>query len=250
MGDLHFILRHALTGLVALLFLFAGWWFADRASLSTFLELLRSPENNQVEVGGQIATLVVFAPVIGIAVQGLHVLTLLLRGRLFTDPARAFIARSLRDQFDRFHEQTTSDPELEGHRTILKNAPDDSLFVWLYHEHASPHLIDWARRRRSYYYLGINIAAASLAGLLMGFLVPAVMELGRPGQMVVALTATVVWIGCAIWLAEKMRQDVDGMELAWVLARVNPKLWSSLRPPSRAPSEPSQIESSGLSDAS
>ena len=51
--------------------------------------------------------------------------------------------------------------------------------------------------------------------------------------MTVAVVVTVGWVGCALWLAQKMKQDVDGMELAWMLAHSDPTLWGSLRPPKR-----------------
>ncbi|HEX8072498.1 MAG TPA: hypothetical protein VF546_21300 [Pyrinomonadaceae bacterium] len=100
--------------------------------------------------------------------------------------------------------------------------PDDSLFVLLYHCTAPPHLIEWARRRRDYHYLGLNWTIASLLGMFVGLNCAWLWagELRYAGHwkafgVALLLTFWLVWMAGAFWLSLQMKQDVDSMELVW-----------------------------------
>lgn len=215
MGDTHFLLRHAMVGVVVLLAAWLGWWFVDPLPAIHFIV------RQKPEVASAVFSAVFTAPVIGITVQGLHIFGLWLFDKLFKDYARRLVADSMRGLFD----CVEADPVLKSqHWEALRAAPADSLFVWLYHRSAPNDLIEWARRRRSYYYLGINLVIAAVLGLLSGALLPALGEAEPWVQRASVLILFVLWSWGAIWAARRMLRDVDQMELLWAAARVSPPL--------------------------
>jgi hypothetical protein len=216
MGDTHFLLRHAMVGVVVLLSVWLGWWFVQPDAAIHFI-IRQKPE-----VASAVFSAVFTAPVIGITVQGMHIFGLWLFGKLFKDYARRVVADSMRDQFAGC---IGSDPFLKDHHwDELRAAPADSLFVWLYHRSAPTDLIEWARRRRSYYYLGINLVIAAVLGLLAGAFLPTALRADPWHQRGAVLILFLAWAWGAIWAARRMLRDVDQMELLWAAARVSPAL--------------------------
>ena len=206
MGDFHFVVRHALTGVVLFSFGVCGLW-------------LRDPElayKAVSAVNSQSAVALAVTPVFGILIQSIYLLLLVAAGRMFNDPARAALAQRVR-------QLTVESPNISpALRENLRRASNDSLFVWLYHENAQSHLIEWARRRRSYHYLGVNWIVAAVLGIGGGLAAPNLLSVEYAAFAVVAFLA--VWIGGALVLAIRMRRDVDGMELAWACSRLHPEI--------------------------
>lgn len=215
-GDTHFLLRHAIVGAIFLLFGWIGWWSFDAEGAGLFLD-------RQIEMGASAAlSAFVSSPVIGITIQGIHVLALSLRGGPFNDDARKLVAKEVRKSLRRCRE---GDEGLEPEQwDLLASAPDDSLFVWLYHRSAPVDLIEWARRRRSYYYLGMNLVIAAGGGFILGRLAPGIVALDHETKEFLILGTGVLWCIGAVLAALMMRKDVERMELLWAAARVHPEL--------------------------
>lgn len=217
MGDTHFPLRHAVVGAVFLLFAWIGWWWSAAEAAWTFLDK-RTQSEGLAAISG-----LVLAPLIGITIQGLHIIVVhLFRGEIFHDGGRNVIAEAMRDAFSQCRGKNPAITDQMWNR--LRKAPDDSLFVWLYHRSAPAELIEWARRRRSYYYLGINLVIASGGGLVSGrYAPPLLAEGGVPAALLIG-AAALAWFGGATWAALIMRRDVETMELLWSVARVDRRL--------------------------
>jgi hypothetical protein len=216
-GDTHFLLRHAIVGAIFLLFAWIGWWSFDADGADRFLD-------RQIALGASAAlSAFVSSPVIGITIQGVHIFILSLFGGPFNDDARKLVASEVRKSFTECLKQAA--PGLEHDQwERLKKAPDDALFVWLYHRSAPVDLIEWARRRRSYYYLGMNLVIAAAVGFGLGRLAPGIVGLGHETKEFLVIGSGVLWCVGAIWAALMMRRDVESMELLWAAARVHPGL--------------------------
>lgn len=228
MGDFHFIVRHALTGVVLLAFSLGTCWIADPKLAGKIIESLTKANN----LTAALAALTALTPVIGVIVQGIYTACLYHRsGHGFTDMARKAIAERIREQVFKNLTLKMSAEVRQQCCKILSDAemPDDSLFVWLYHVDAPPHLVEWARRRRSYHYLGMNWAIAAGLGVLTGLVVPGLVHAGRTWQIVFLVVAAMIWIAGTWWLARKMEHDVDCMEMAWAYSYLNPEFKSLLQ---------------------
>jgi hypothetical protein len=220
MGDVHFLLRHAIVGGVFLLFLWIGWWAGSPEEASAFLAL------HLDEATGPALLASAAAPVIGITIQGIHILALSAIGLRFKDRGRQLVASAIREAIDRCSEgQSAIEQSL---RVKIKRAPDDSLFVWLYHRSAPAELIEWARRRRSYYYLGVNLALGAAGGLVFGWVATRTGGAAASVKMVVVGAGALLWATGAFIAGQIMRRDVDRMELLWAAARVHPTFKSCL----------------------
>jgi hypothetical protein len=217
MGDTHFLLRHAIVGAIFLLFGWIGWWIVDSVDAWAFLY-------KQID-GGTSAALsaAVTSPIIGITIQGMRILWIhRRRGGVFTDDGRKVVAEKMREIFKTCRQGPTV-LSVEVWDTLTE-ASDDSLFVWLYHRSAPVDLIEWARRRRSYHYLGVNLVYASAGGLVAGGLAPLFDRLPPIWEGAVILIIALAWCAGAWFAAELMRRDVDRMELLWAAARVDREL--------------------------
>jgi hypothetical protein len=218
MGDVHFILRHALTGAIFLIFLAVGAYALDPLPTLAFIE-------ESLSLDGVPVALTVAVPILGITIQGAHILVLYWSGRLFTDPARMFVAKRLRDlavnyQKRRSSYQQRTKEEAKVWASIVK-APADAIFVWLYHSFANHDLIEWARTRRSYYYLGINWVAAGLIGFVGGM--AAVWAEPETDWRPFAALLGVLWAFGAVTAAFLMKRDADAMEALWAAVRADPE---------------------------
>lgn len=91
-------------------------------------------------------------------------------------------------------------------------------------------MIEWARRRRSYYYLGCNWALEFVTGTVAGVVRAYVVEYfskheSLSGQVHLGIALILlfgVWAGAAWYLAQKMKSQADNMELAWSCGRLYP----------------------------
>jgi hypothetical protein len=219
MGDVHFILRHALTGAILLIFIVVGSYAVDPVVTRALV------------VGGLdregVALALAAVPILGITIQGAHILVLNRLGRLFTDPARRFVSARLKAIARKYSERSNDD---SGIWASILRAPDDAIFVWPYHSFANHDLIEWARTRRSYYYLGINWVAAALVGFAGG---AAAVWVGQESDWrAFALFVCLFWIYGAARAAGLMKRDADTMEALWAVARADPEfraeLWNLL----------------------
>ena len=217
MGDTHFLLRHAIVGAIFLLFGWVGWWVFDPADAWVFLQ-------GQIEGGASAAlSAAISSPVIGITIQGVRILWIhSWRGAVFSDDGRKVVAEKMREIFRQCRRDDSPLPARVWEK--LAAAPDDSLFVWLYHRSAPVDLIEWARRRRSYHYLGVNLVYASVGGLIAGSLAPLFEGVPSHGEAALVLLVAFAWCVGAWAAARMMRHDVDRMELLWAAARVDPEL--------------------------
>ncbi|HEV2748794.1 MAG TPA: hypothetical protein VGW34_16040 [Allosphingosinicella sp.] len=208
MGDVHFILRHALTGGICLLFIVIGCWAVDGPGTRETLHYL-------LNLNGATAALLAAVPILGITIQGAHILALDGFGRLFTDPARKVVGAQVKDMVKpRIRDGAGADDIWK----VIFRAPDDAIFVWLYHSHANSDLIEWARTRRSYYYLGVNWVAAAAFGFFCGLVGSSIGERPRVWQ-IVAVAGVLAWLFGAFRAAQIMKRDADTMEAMWAAAR-------------------------------
>jgi hypothetical protein len=209
-GDLHFFIRHGLTGAVVVAFFLAGQVLAGQAPRHAFAvagEIVHDP------------AIILLFPVVGVAVQGCYVLFLQVTRRLFTDQARLLIGNWLVEALEEEYADSslTPPPYLEN----LKKIVHDSSFVWLYCMDVPAHLLEWARRRRSYHYLGVDWGLGALIGIVLGLItVPYRQPNGRDSTIVIIVT--LLWVVFAWYLAWLMKRDVDHMELAWAHGRRYP----------------------------
>jgi MFS family permease len=137
------------------------------------------------------------------------------------------------------HAGTAPSTSIDLRRKALRELHDrnkthpDPIFVALYHTKAPVHLIEWARRRRTYSYLGITGVIAAGLGALSGLLLVAYLDGSaiwksasdsqaavRVGDIVsfflIAVTALLLLINIYD-LSRRMKQDADQMELVWAL---------------------------------
>jgi hypothetical protein len=215
--DLHFLLRNGISGGVLAAMFALGWGLGDAASLEAFLR-----EKNLAAFTAMIGAA---TPVIGICLHGAYLTFTYLLGRQFTDAARSEVARHLRTVIV---EHVKAPDRVFG--TGIGTFASDPFFVLLYHTHAPLHLIEWARRRRSYHYLGITASTGAVIGFVLGALASGqdlAFLLSRPAGYVTALILVAVVIAC--WLSWRMLQDVNQMEALWALVHLNPALGRAIK---------------------
>jgi len=225
MGDFHFIVRHALTGVILLVFVLIGVYITDE----TLWELSLDRLSQNLKDVSSLVPLVVTAPVIGIAIQGVYVAYLHVRRAAFTDPARRQVADRIKTMPTELKKFGMTDQVASMYDESFASAPIDPLFVWLYHTEAEAHLIEWARRRRSYHYLGVSWAIAAILGLVIGALMSLIFHLNSHQTLnryyVIAflIIFSAAWTSGTLWMAKVMKRDVDVMELTWSCASLYPK---------------------------
>jgi hypothetical protein len=269
-GDLHFVIRHGLTGFAFLLFLAFGiWnvelWFREGCDISFYIvkqsERSGAPAAEQSDDPAEMSTPALRAPnctsrsitygtkdsqflvlaiatLIGITLQGIQISWMYRRRQLFTDPARQNISERVQQVIDGNVENLIGD-DLKHAReylnTIARSDPD-ALYVWVYHYTKDNELlIEWARRRRSYHYLGRHLSVAFMLGTLIGacigvvsnfpprFNYPALehvyLQLGVQASL---LLLCIGWARAAWYLATPTKKDADFMEFAWSLGCLYP----------------------------
>jgi hypothetical protein len=250
MSDLHFVLRHAITGIVLLGFIIVGIWIITPDEVLKAIKIISEmPPQSAAAISTAVITGIITVPIIGIAVQGIHIFAIVLKNKIlfgkhaagaFSDPARNLVAVHVRSKFRKISSeyQYMKEHDLK-HNAIpsfdnlvinhlfsannFENISDDAIFVWMYHMDAPAHMIDWARRRRSYYYLGINIAISSILGLIIGALIPQANKVSLMGYYTLCLFIFAFWIFGAWFLSMHMKRDADTMELVWAFGRLFPE---------------------------
>ena len=218
--DLHFLLRNGISGGVFVFLFLTGIWIADRTLFLAYMATLQNYQSLS-------AALLASTPVIGVCLQGLYLIALYGVGWLFADDAREWVSGEVR----RFVAQQGSWPP--AYRRPLDAYYDDPIFVAFYHTHAPVHLVEWARRRRSYHYLGWTLSLGAVLGLGAGLVWS-----GRPGPELAAalleppvplfLAGLALVIAAALFLATRMLRDVDQMEAIWAMAYLDRKVGKPL----------------------
>jgi hypothetical protein len=251
MGDFHFVVRHTLTGFVLIAFFISGaWMFHPESTEQLAWFALRNATGMQPLLA--IAGAVLFtSPVLGVSLQAVYVFFLYASGRAFSDTAREELAGTLRERITQNEVPEILDSDRQKAAAELVLLRSDAIFVWLYHSEATPHLIEWARRRRSYHYLGVNWAVAAVLGLMVATVYPVFFDVqlthapvapgsspvtpSREALLVVLSFTASLWITGSLWLAIRMREDADAMERTWVFAWLHPTLTPSLRHAHKSP---------------
>ncbi len=247
-SDLHFIIRHGLTGFMFIAFvLFGIWnvelWFHNGCSLMALLRLEPlagcAVSIITLKLGEASWLVLILCVIIGITLQGGQMLLWYRRKRFFTDPARLAVARQVVSSMASY---ATEKPGLDRsslYQEILEAAArdfPDSLYVWVYHSQANTQLIEWARRRRSYHYLGLHFATSFLFGVPIGLFIGMIRNYPLnlyypvgPGELfiqaliqVILFLVVVAWVAAAFYLSGPMKTEADYMELAWSLGQLHP----------------------------
>ena len=165
-------------------------------------------------------------PMIGITIQGAYywAYSIIAGTEWFGDDARKLVAQTVRRAISECESAAHSgDVPIDWKK--LRQCPDDAFFVWLYHDRAMPQMIEWARRRRSYYYLGCNWALAAGAGIAAGWLIGFIQE-NSQFEIPALIFFGSIWAAGAIWAAERMRRDADAMEAIWAASQIDPEFRS------------------------
>jgi hypothetical protein len=289
-GDLHFIIRHGLTGLVFLFFVVFGvwnWeiWFRNGCDIASYIMPQFSQAMGVPIPGARVLTnqvsstqaitshcttnkivyslkdigvlVLAFSPIIGISLQGAQIFRKYIRKELFTDDARTRISEMIIDRLTselssanikNMYSRNRSSNEIEKYGIRLseiKNENPDALYVWVYHTDANDRLIEWARRRRSYHYLGLHFFTAFFAGNFLGILIGFVINYnnilvnGIPNsinsipkaylnfQIFIQILLNLfflAWGAAAYYLSKPMKTDADNMELAWSFGFIYPDI--------------------------
>ncbi|HEX8236826.1 MAG TPA: hypothetical protein VF600_12790 [Abditibacteriaceae bacterium] len=222
MGDFHFIVRHALTGIVLLGFSLCGLWMIDPNLALTAFKFVFATKD--VSFGSALLA----TPVLGVIVQGVYTAFLYRFGDAFTDSARIQIGERIKNEVLARPITGMKEDVRQAYCDAFTSMPDDSPFVWLYHSEAPPHMVEWARRRRSYHYLGMNWAIAAALGLAVGVFLPLLLDAPYWLQRGLVAVFAIAWIMGTSWLAKKMKQDVDCMELVWACSHLYPEFKSRI----------------------
>jgi hypothetical protein len=247
-SDLHFIIRHGLTGLMFLFFFVFGVWNVEvwtRAGcdVAHSLALDLQPHCSVVKLYAGLAAsdwlVLAVSVVIGITLQGVHMALKFRNHAFFTDPARTALAQRVTDVISRNDLNDLQGAGLEFYRqrlgAIARDNPD-ALYVWVYHSDADDKLVEWARRRRSYHYLGVHFASAfvvgTAAGILFGIANNYPITLWHPPTLhetifqfllqEILIACCIIWALGAWRLSRPMLQEADAMELAWSCGRLHP----------------------------
>ena len=214
-----------MTGAVFVIFTIAGVWL-DGGQVPALSDLGITNEGSAA-----LAAVAVF-PIIGITVQGAHYFaSAVFSGhpwfderrwlkdyRWFEDPARREVRRAVIETIA----DCCSDTKItQEYWDFVRNAPADAFFVWLYHGRATSQMIEWARRRRSYSYLGWNWFLAALGGMAAGALIVATKDNELVRRQLLFLIA-LLWGLAALWSAARMRRDADTMEALWAASQIDP----------------------------
>lgn len=232
MGDVHFIIRHGLTGFVFLLFVFFGLYISVNQVVTEDLLAKLNPGETQIDALGLLITLLTTAflstPVLGVFIQGIHTALMYATGSAFADPARKEIAKYIRHAVCSFDADDRTQVLSDRHKQRLAMIRDDLLFVWLYHTQAQPQMIDWARRRRSYNYLGWNWLIAASTGIMAGASAPWVFGLSKLCIVLIFTILSGAWAIGTMYVARQMIRDVDDMEFVWTMSKIYPAAFSRL----------------------
>jgi hypothetical protein len=145
------------------------------------------------------------------SLQGIYLLVLHQVGWMFEDDARRLVA----DKICEVIAKGAAWPE--QCRSRISDYEQDPIFVAFYYSHAPAHLVEWARRRRSYHYLGWTVSIGAVLGVGLGFCwVGWVNEVSWKNlndlSIGFILGGTLVAIASALILATRMQRDVDQME--------------------------------------
>lgn len=213
-GDDHFVAQNAFTGVVFFVFVLTGIWFVYPYADGVLLGLIFSDNY------GPAITALITAPILGVLLQGFWAFAQYrIKGHPYRDLARQEIAKRIK----RAVRQSSVIPDEIKSR--LRKAPDDSLFVWYYYSGASDKLVEWARRRRDFQYIGDNWTAGAVCGVVAGLIIGGVWRFNLYDSRLltgaILVFALLTWVTGLQYLRAKMAKDVDSMELLWLCAELD-----------------------------
>ena len=223
MGDTHFLLQNTLSGLVFIFFGLCGIWFFNEGAAYNLVTLFLKTSQWQA------LAVLLFSPFFGIIVQG--------AGRLFRYKVlqrNSYEAEPRKIVADVIRRALISVKTIDNKFKIkIMNSPDDSLFVWFYYLNAPQHLIEWERRRRDIQQLGENWLAATMIGLTLGAtlgLLDKFQFLSSSGFLrTLFILILLVWMLGMLLMIRKLKEEVDAMDLIWVLAKARPEIEEKIK---------------------
>jgi hypothetical protein len=235
-SDFHFVVRNGLTGAVLAAFALIGLWMRGGDGLNLIPWSAMTSGTSGILGVVISAAIVAVLPVVGIVIQAMYISGFLLTTKLapklaaklaagspdFSDEARQVVW----SRFERVAKKLFPGgvEERDGGSPGLFTIRADPAFVWLYYNDVQAHVVDWARRRRSYHYLGVTWAIACLLGLAIGLFAPDVAAWPHAVHVAIASVLSAIWVVSAWFLAAVMWRDADEMELAWAYGRLYPEL--------------------------
>jgi hypothetical protein len=239
-SDLHFLIRNALTGFVFLLCCIAGMViYLTIPGTCSLLCIVVAPapppevvlfRHFLASMSGASWIAIGISPIIGVIIQGLVLTSRRTAyetasretGAHFDDYARIIVGDHIRKVMQDKQRRIPFDSGSQEFSSVFERVrDDDSLFVWAYYSNAPPHLIEWARRRRSYGYIGVNWLAASVLGLLTGALLFPILKAAPPVQVVMFILLPLLLFFVALRMAREMKRDACRMELMWAYAFIH-----------------------------
>jgi hypothetical protein len=246
-GDLHFILRHGFAGFMSVFFVIFGmWnaelWLAEGCNIEVYLMGHIPQKCTTIKLISYAKDLewiiLIIAPIVGIMLQGLLAWSNII-SYFVTNSAKIIVARRILEviaegNVNRNEVKMLHDYQIELERLALTSP--DALHYWLYYSDGGDQIIEWVRRRRSYYYLGMNLAMSCLIGIPIGVVIcglinyPPRMYLPPQEQSLILLLVLqssmfalgILWVLGARKLGMQMKLDADYMEFAWAIGYIHP----------------------------
>lgn len=209
--DFHFLIRNGLSGGVFLAFVVSGIWVGAGADEAQGALKWMSDHD---------ALVIAVSPLLGVMLQGLYLTHAYRSGSVFEDAAREIVAGRIRGNW------------LKDYGCPLDDHSSDNLFVPVYHSQAQNHFIEWARRRRSYYYLGKNCiygaALGSATGLIAVAFSASAIQMPLWGRAVLGASSVLAVALVTLPLARRMKQDADRAEAIWAVSYLRPDFHANL----------------------
>lgn len=225
MDDQHWLLSTTLAGFIFVAVFFSSVWaltgHSPRMIATTAFGI---PENLKAGVSETLALLAVVGailPLLGMVVRVLSIMGWL-RWQL-RDEARKVIGALSREAL-----LTSRCSKIGKSRTSVSDkineASDDSLFIWFALAEKKDVVVQWARNRRHYQYLGENCFTATLAATMAALVVAAFhcFQGIKWWPSVGCLLILLLWMAGLLGLRCYMKRAVDSMELAWVCQELDP----------------------------
>ena len=214
------IFQLSFTGIVLVLFFLLG------LSLSNYYALYKL--FNFIKTNYRFVFAILSFPFLGLLIQLVNfAVQYLIFVHPYRDEARILLAKVLRE-----HLLKAAHILSEDAKKAIEMIPDDSLFVLLYYTRAPSHLIEWARRRRTIQYLGINYAITVVIGVTVGIISGVLLKLSVfnniETRIGTCLIIGIFFIGLSIFIGLKAKRDADLMELAWCYLELMPDVKEQL----------------------
>ncbi len=221
MGDKHFLLQNSLTGIILILFLIVGMSITNYSiSYKTITFFLSN---------WQYLSVLILTPIIGIVVQGSFMFFIfkVKKRHPYQNNLRSLIANSVRKIV------MSSDNIPKIIKSQLSDLPDDSIFMWILYSNSPEHIIEWGRRRRDFQHLGENWVTATIIGLIIGIFTGIGLKINFINSITFLIVFTsimsIFWSIGLYFLRNKMKLDVEAMELASIYSYLIPDINNKMK---------------------